>query len=392
MAISSFSSSIVTPYVSPYFLLLGGSEVLLGFFWSIYSILNLALVLPGGYVADTLGRKNILVLMTSLTAIAFMVFSGSPLWPFLFIPQSLIAISAISSPAREAILADSMPEKQRSTGFALVFALSSVGWTFGPLVGGYFYDNGGVWGIRVAFIFSAIGTVITALVYYAFLKETLFPIKNEQATSTDQRQSSLATQALRRFTTEMRSALNQMTLPAKKFLIGSMFYDASGAIVSAYWSLLILYSMGFSGVELGFIEMAAGLSLIAFSIPMGRFSDKIGRPKAALLITTLSSLILVWVVNSHLFLEVLLIGSLLDIFDPRPPIHGLRADVIPREIRGRVISFLSVAGYATAAVTLAAGGLLYTIAPQLPFYLSAALLGISGICFASAGHSNPADS
>jgi MFS family permease len=388
MAVSSFASSIVTPYVSPYFLLLGGSEVLLGVFWSINSFLNLAVVLPGGYVADVIGRKRILVLTTCLTAIAFLLFSGSPLWAFLFMPQALIAVSALSSPAREAILADSMPKRRRSTGFALVFALSSVGWTFGPLVGGYLYDNAGVWGIRVAFMFSAIGTLIAGLAYYMFLKETLFFGENQQMSRKPQ-QSIPLTLTLRQFIVEMRSALSQMTLSAKKFLVGFMFYEASGAVVGAYWSLLILYAMDFSGVELGFIEMAAGLSLIAFSIPIGRFSDRIGRPRAALLITALSALILVSVVNSHLFLEVLLIGSLLDVFDPRPSIHGLRADVIPQEIRGRVISFLSVAGYAFAAVSVAAGALLYTIAPQLPFYLSAALLVIGGICFASVGHSGP---
>jgi DHA1 family tetracycline resistance protein-like MFS transporter len=381
LAISTFASSVVTPYLSPYFLLLGGNEVLVGAFWALSSFLNLLLILPGGYVADAMGRKRVLVHATLLTAVAFLLFSGSPYWAFLFIPQALVAIATLSNPARDAILADSMPEKRRSTGFALVFALSSVGWTFGPLVGGYFYDHGGILGIRYGFLFSAVSTSIAALVYHLFLKETLVKRESQQV-STKASKSFLSSLNLQRFLSEMGLALKQMTVPAKRFLVGYMFYEASGAIISAYWPLLLLYVMGFSGVELGFVELAAGLALIAFSIPMGKFSDRIGRPRAALLITVCSAAVLVWVVNSRLFVEVLLIGSLLDIFDPRPTIHGLRADVIPQPIRGRVISFFSVAGYAAATVSVSIGGLLYTVAPRLPFYVGAVFLAISGIFFA----------
>jgi DHA1 family tetracycline resistance protein-like MFS transporter len=386
MGISTFASSVVTPYTSPYFLLLGGNELLLGVFWEIYLFLNLLVVLPGGYVADAIGRKRILVLMTLLTAFSFLLFSGSPMWAFLFIPQALIAISALSNPALDAILADSIPEKRRSTGFALVLAFSSVGWTFGPLVGGYLYDSGGVWGIRVAFLFSAIGAGIAGLVYHLFLKETLLSRENQQ-TGTKPRQSLSISLTLRRFLTEMHSAISQMDTSAKRFLVGYVFYEASGALVSAYWSLLVLYVMGFSGVEFGFIELAAGLSLIAFSIPIGKFSDRIGRPRAALLITIFSAGILVWVVNSHSFVEVLLIGCLLDIFDPRSSIYGLRADVIPQHIRGRVMSLLSMVAYAVAAISVSVGGLLYTMGARLPFYLSAIFLVMSGVYFASTSRS-----
>jgi MFS family permease len=377
MGISTFASSVVSPYVSPYFLLLGGHEVLLGVFWAIYLFLNLLVVLPGGYVADKMGRKRVLVLMTFLTALAYLLFSGSPLWWFLFLPQALLAVATLSYPARDAILADSMPERRRSTGFAIVLALSSVGWTFGPLVGGYFYDNAAVWGIRAAFLVSTVCSLIAGSLYYLFLKETLQRFENLNVNA-----NMKPRQTLRGFLDEMSSAFKQMDKSAKRFFVGHMFYEASGAIVNAYWSILVLYVMGFSGVEFGFIELAAGLSLIAFSVPIGRFSDWIGRPRAALLITVCSSLVLAWVVNSRIFIEVLLIGSLLDIFDPRPSVQGLGADVIPQKIRGRVMSFLSLAGFAAGAISVSIGGFLYPLSPQLPFYVSAIFLVTSGICFA----------
>ncbi len=379
MAISTLAYNIVTPYKSPYFLLLGGGEVLLGIFLALPQFLNLLVVLPGGYFADMIGRKRILVSMTLLSALAFFIFSGSPSWLFLFIPQTLIAIANLSRPARDAILADSMPKNQRSTGFAIVYALSSIGWTFGPLIGGYLYDSEGIWGIRVSFLFSAIGVLITGVIYRVFLKETLFNHAS-QVNTKSQKNFSLST-TMRRFFIQMRIAISQMDIPAKRFFIGYMFHWATRAIISAYWPLLLLLTMGFSGVEFGFIELAAGLALIAFSIPMGKFSDRIGRPRAAFLILLAHALVLVWVVNSHLFIEVLLIGSLLDILDPLPSIHGLRADVIPKESRGRVISLLSVAGYATSTISVFVGGLLYTIGPQLPFYLIAAFWVISGVFF-----------
>jgi len=376
----------VTLSFSPYFLLLGGSEVLVGIFWAASSLLNLLVVLPGGYFADVSGRKRILVPATFLTAFAYLLFSGSSSWAFLFIPQALIAIATLSNPALDAILADSMPEKQRSTGFGLVLAFSSLGWTFGPLVGGYLYDIEGEWGIRVAFLISAVGIATVGFTYHMFLKETFLGRERQQTIMKALESSSSVSRNLPRFLVEMSSAFSQMSRPAKRFLFGYVFYEASGSVVSAYWSLLILYAMGFSGVEFGFIELAAGLSLIAFSIPIGRFSDRIGRPRAALLIAICSAALLVWVVNSHLFIEVLLIGSLLDIFDPRPSVHGLRADLIPQHIRGRVISLLSVAGYAGGALSVAVGGLLYTMGPRLPFYMSAVLLLISGLCFVSTSH------
>jgi len=67
--------------------------------------------------------------------------------------------------------------------------------------------------------------------------------------------------------------------------------------------------------------------------------------------------------------------------DPLPSIHGLRADIIPQESRGRVISLLSVAGYATSTISVFVGSLLYTIGSQLPFYLIAAFWVTSGLFF-----------
>ena len=154
-----------------------------------------------------------------------------------------------------------MPEKQRSTGFAIVFAFSSIGWMFGPLVGGYLYDNKGILGIRVSFLFSAIGILLVSLVYYLFLTETLLSKKSHQKNKKPQ--SFSLSRTLQRFMIEMGSAYNQMSKSSKRFLVGFVFYRASGSLLSAYWSLLILYAMGFSGVEFGFIELAAGLSCLA---------------------------------------------------------------------------------------------------------------------------------
>jgi len=249
-----------------------------------------------------IGRKGILVSMTLLSVLAFFLFSGSPLWLFLFLPQALIAIANLSRPARDAILADSMPKEQRSTGFAIVYAFSSIGWTFGPLIGGYLYDSEGVWGIRVAFLFSAIGVLITGVMYRVFLKDTLLN-RTSQANTKLQKNFSLS-MTMQHFFIQMRIAISQMDIPAKRFFIGYMFYEATRTVIRAYWPLLLLFTMGFSGVEFGFIELAAGLALIVFSLPMGKFSDRIGRPRAAFLILLGHALVLVWVVNSHFFIEV----------------------------------------------------------------------------------------
>jgi MFS transporter, DHA1 family, multidrug resistance protein B len=103
--------------------------------------------LMGGYCADRFGRKRMMVLASFGQGVGFFLFgiANSP-WlnaPILsFICYAFIGIcGAIYWPASQAMVADVVDEKDRSSVFAIFYTGINIAVVIGPLLGALFYAN-----------------------------------------------------------------------------------------------------------------------------------------------------------------------------------------------------------------------------------------------------------
>lgn len=132
------------PFLTIYFADAFGKEKA-GFFLIISQIFSVFANLMGGYCADRFGRKKMMVFSSFCQGLAFTLFafSNSP-WldlPILgFICFSFAGVfGAFYWPASQAMVADVVDEKDRSSVFAIFYTSINIAVVVGPILGAIFY-------------------------------------------------------------------------------------------------------------------------------------------------------------------------------------------------------------------------------------------------------------
>jgi len=113
-----------------------------GLFFSVgYGLAVLLTQLPAGLIADKYGRKKTMVYAISLTPLI------SILWPWIgsyvlltVLYMSITALWSATWPASTAYLMDKTPTERRATTATVRETSVRLGFTVGPIVGGYLWD------------------------------------------------------------------------------------------------------------------------------------------------------------------------------------------------------------------------------------------------------------
>ncbi|MGF9965744.1 MDR family MFS transporter [Bacillus rhizoplanae] len=138
-------------------------------------ILSVLANLVGGYLADTYGRKRMMVIAAFVQSAAFVLFAfaNSP-WlqsPILtFVAFSIIGImGSLYYPASAAMVADLVSEEQQSKVFAVFYTMININVVLGPILGAYFFFSH-----RFELLVASVAiNFIVAFVLLKFIKETL---------------------------------------------------------------------------------------------------------------------------------------------------------------------------------------------------------------------------
>ncbi len=123
----------------------------------------------GGALSDRLGRKSLLLFSLIFSA-------GSTLWMGtienieLFFPGAVIIglLSDVGGPARQAMVADLLPEEQRADGYGILRVVMNLAVTIGPAIGGLLAAQS----YMLLFISDAVTSLITAAIIFLVLPET----------------------------------------------------------------------------------------------------------------------------------------------------------------------------------------------------------------------------
>ncbi|MBT2679761.1 MFS transporter [Bacillus sp. ISL-35] len=169
------------PFLTIYFAESFGKDKA-GFLLIFSQVFSVFANLLGGYTADRFGRKRMMVISAFGQGIAFLVFAYavSPWYtsPMLgFICFALVGVfGSIYWPASQAMVADVVPEKDRSSVFAIFYTQINIAVVVGPILGAIFY-------VKYRFelmIAVAIISILLALVLAKWTRETV-PASAKQA-------------------------------------------------------------------------------------------------------------------------------------------------------------------------------------------------------------------
>lgn len=137
------------------------------------SLAGLCFVLPsliGGKLADTIGRKRVIIVFDTLAA-GFYIACGfmEPSINMVYMIMAAGASMSTAGPAHDSLIADLTTPENRSSAYALSYMGWNIGFAVGPLIGGMLYENH----LPIVFIGDAATALISLCLIMTFIKETI---------------------------------------------------------------------------------------------------------------------------------------------------------------------------------------------------------------------------
>jgi len=384
-----FAGELPGTYYSDYVLQLGGNATSLGVI-TLGSMLALAMVqFPGGYLADKYGRRWLISTFTFGVAFAYIFHTLAPSWHYILIGEIIRSLCLVYQPALNAMFADSLPSKKRGMGFSIINLIMSVSTTPAPAIALLLVTSfGPIWGMRVAYGIVMILFLIAAVTRLK-LKET---VRNVEKPSLKE--------ALFSYPESLREGINVWrNVPHSTFFlfISSLIARFTFTMTGPFLLVYAFYVMQIGGTpdpslpsnvdpalqlareRWGYINIVLFVSMILLSLPIGQVIDKIGRKKPLVFSGVLMiPAVFLFLYGNYLMLFISVImwgaGQLLGF----SAFQALFADLVPRNLRGKVTGSMNFFTYISMAIGGVTGGLLYdNVSPQMPFLLTAFLTGLA---------------
>jgi MFS family permease len=155
---------------------IGLSKEMAGFYISLTGLLRLPASLLGGKIADTFGRKKVIVFFNGL-AIAFFVVAGllKPSMEMVYFTILAGAAMTTAGPAHDSLIADLTTPENRSAAYSLTYMGWNIGFAVGPVMGGLLYQHHLSW----VFFGDALTAFLALLLITFFINETIDRTKDD---------------------------------------------------------------------------------------------------------------------------------------------------------------------------------------------------------------------
>jgi MFS family permease len=183
---------------------------------------------------------------------------------------------------------------------------------------------------------------------------------------------------LPRYDTDIRGVWRSFPLPLRSLLLSDVFIRTCEGMVDVFLVLYALNVIGIGAPQFGVLIAVQMSTAILCYLPAARLADRLGRKPFVIATFTAFSLFPVAVILAHTFAGLVVafvIGGLREIGEPAR--KALILDLVPGGARARGVGLYYL--IRSLAITPAAtvGGLLWTVAPQVPFLL-AGVIGLVG--------------
>lgn len=154
---------------------IGLSKQEAGTWMTIFALTQFPCMILGGKLADTFGRKKLIILFQILGASIYAVCGFvPPSMAIVYLVGIASNIYAMSYPALDSLAMDITCKDNRKEAYSVLYMGHNLGYAFGPIIGGFLYRNH----LPLVFIGDALTTIIATVLMLIFIKETM-PKKGE---------------------------------------------------------------------------------------------------------------------------------------------------------------------------------------------------------------------
>lgn len=334
--------------------------------------------IPGGYLADKVGRRILIVSMTYVVTFTYLIMYFANSWETILIASIISSIALFYQPALNAIIADSLPKATRGRGFAIINILPSIVTLVSPYIAYIYIHNYGVLeGTRKLLLLSFLSGIIAATIRLATLRET---IRNRGKSISD-------SNIINEMRTEYKRVIKVIWSKMKFLLIS---YALTGTAMGLSY-LTQFYSLKYLMIDeeqWAYIQIISFASYLLLSLPFSVATDKIGRKPPVIIATiiafTSSIIIAIAPISDEAFLYVLMASTLgsLAWAMVSSALPSIEADLLPLEIRGKGYAVINLINSLVISMAQLLSGTIYIIlGPRVPFYLSSLFWLLSLVVF-----------
>jgi MFS family permease len=349
-------------FLPKYLEALGAPLIAIGLYGSTQDLLDGVYQYPGGWLADRHGRRRALLLFICLAFIGYGVIAVATTWPIVLLGiVFMMAWSSMASPTLFAVVGDSLPRERRTMGFSIQSLVRRIPIAIAPTLGGLLIAGQGVRsGMKTGLIVSLVMALLT-LVVVSQIRLAL-PSVHEAG---------------------VRGVWQSFPVPLRRLLVSDIFVRTCEGLVDVFLVLYALNVVGITAPQFGLLIAVQMTTSILGYIPAARLADRIGRKPLVIATFIAFSLFPVAVTMAQTFsglLGAFVIGGLREIGEPAR--KALILDLVPDGARARGVGLYYL--IRSLAITPAAvtGGVLWKVAPQVPFLVAGAIGLIGTAVFA----------
>ena len=338
-------------YWQIYLMMLGASPLEIAMIaMSSMLVLSVARIL-GGYLADIIGRRKLIVSMTYLVSLCYLAMFFASTWKIILLVSIFLNLFLLYQPATEAIIADSTSDNARGKNYGVLNLVPSILILFSPIIAYLFISRHGViGGTRILILLTAMAGFVVGILRTLTLRETIKTQRINKAKS-------------RRFLSQYNDALRIINQKMFALFIFVMLLGVVGGLMV----MTQLYVITYLGVSYDLWAMLRFVYLLTFAlfvVPAGIATDKYGRKNMLIISTILLLLSTTFLVCASIKpLETLLfayviVGSISWAI-MSCSIPSLEADVLPKEVRGKAYAVIATANSITQAIFQLICGYIY---------------------------------
>lgn len=368
MILANLGGNMYGPLMSLYIKDLGASVPQIGLFFTVSSIIPLALQILGGWISDSVGRLRAIALGSLAGTLAYVALILAPTWEWLLLGSAFFAVgSSLVGPSFDAFIAEHSGEENRARMFGITQAIFMVVGVAGPILGGWLAkEHGFKFMLLVAGFLYALATVIRV---------------------------GMAREAARG---QSASARQKLTIANLKANLRAMFGLLLGGGVLTWilitdgvrdtsfalsMNLLSVFMQEFGKLDLSQIGMTNsvfGLFVMLTTIPAGWLADKAGERVAIalgflLIGLSIGSLVMLppavfWMYAAGWALAGIGVGLI------TPAYQSLISKAVPQHLRGTAFGLFSTSlGLISLPAPWLGAQLWEQVGPRFPFLITAAV-------------------
>ncbi|MCG2880936.1 MAG: MFS transporter [Vulcanisaeta sp.] len=259
----AIGNSITMPYLSIYMKMLGASPIDIGIAYSVATAAQLIMMMPGGYLTDTIGRRRSIVVGTWIMTVTLFLMAIPPNWQVLVMIYALSSAAAFYQPALLALLLDSLPPSRYASGILIMSVIPQIPWLILPPVGGFLISKYGLLGIRIAYLISAFISLVVALIRQYLIKETLNNVKGRVSI-----RETLRSYYLLRSITKLPASLLRVYIT---MLILFMALMPMNTLLPIY----VVYKMNLNTTYWGYLVSLSNAAYVVINLVLTFYVDKL---------------------------------------------------------------------------------------------------------------------